>query len=152
MNTRLVRAVVTAAAVAAVLLGIPQPATAGKWVFKPSLNGGPHLWEYHHTASDYSHLSNSAPAAHHPRDVAYSVTLHNPTRWTVSYSLNDQREPLLKPGESVRWTIMGSRENPAHFAISFDNGRKLQVRYDLKSSGVFEFHDKGAGIDLYEKR
>ena len=132
------------------LFGAPQ-AMAGSWIFKPSTDGGPHLWEYHHTDSDYSHLSDTAPAKPHPRNVPYSVTFHNQTKFIIAYSLNGEKEPRIKPGESVKWTVMGSKENPAHFKISFDNGQKKEIRYKLENNTVFDFHDKGAGVDLYKR-
>jgi hypothetical protein len=139
-------------AAATVLVACAQQATAGSWVFKPSLDGGPHLWEYHHDDSDYSHLSDTSPPAPHPRNVPYSVTLYNPTRWTIAYGLNDRREPRLKPGESVRWTIMGSRENPAVFQIAFDNGLRRTVSYRLENNASFTFADTGNGLNLYKRR
>lgn len=129
-----------------------QQAMAGEWIFKPSLDGGPHLWEYHDSDSDYSHLSNTSPARPHPRNVRYSVTLYNPTRWTIAYSLNDRKEPRLKAGESVRWTIMGSKENPAVFNIAFDNGQKKLVRYRLENNSAFTFRNQGKSINLYKRK
>jgi len=152
MIARLIKAAVITTVVGGLLVVTQQQAMAGKWIFKPSLDGGPHLWEYHHDDSDYSHLSDTAPAMPHPRNVPYSVTLHNPTRRTIAYSLNDRQEPRLKPGESVKWTIMGSRENPAHFKIAFDNGQQKQIRYRLDNNTVFVFHDKGNGINLYKRK
>lgn len=152
MTTRLVKPLLIAATVGTLLLANSQQAQAGKWLFKPSLDGGPHLWEYKHDDSDYSHLSDTAPAKPQPRNVPYSITLHNPTKWTIAYSLNDQTEPRLKPGESVKWTIMGTKDNPAHFKIAFDNGQKRQVSYKLENNAQFDFHDKGAGIDLYTRK
>ncbi len=129
-----------------------QRAIAGSWLFKPSLDGGPHLWEYQHDDSDYSHLSDTAPATPHPRNVAYSITLRNPTKWTIAYALNDKTEPRLKPGESAKWTIMGSRENPARFTVRFDNGQKKNITYRLENNTDFVFEDRGAGVDLYKRR
>src|SRR5262245_7200338 len=137
MIVRLITAVVIVSGVGLMPFS-QQRALAGTWVFKPSLQGGPHLWEYRHDDSDYSHLYDTAPAKRHPRNVPYAVTLYNPTRWTIAYSLNDQQEPRLKPGESVRWTIMGSKENPAVFNIAFDNGQKKQLRYRLDNNLSFE--------------
>src|SRR5436305_1160830 len=81
------------------------------------------------------------PADPHPRDVRYTVTLYNTTNWTIGYSLNDQREPRIGPGESVRWTIMGSRENPAVFNIAFDNGARRTVQYRLQNNASFDFKE-----------
>lgn len=151
MIARVIKAAVLTTVVGGLLVVSQQQAMAGKWNFKPGFDGGPHIWEYQHDDSDYSHLSDTAPAKPHPRNVAYSVTLHNPTNFTIAYSLNDQKEPRLKAGESVKWTVMGSKENPAHFKIEFDNGQKKQISYKLDNNTPFVFHDKGAGIDLYKQ-
>src|SRR4051794_24558406 len=116
--SRLIKVALVAAVVTGLVPGTQQRAMAGSWLFKPSLDGGPHLFEYRHDDSDYSHLSNTVPPVPHPRNVAYSVTLYNPTNWHIRYSLNDQTEPQIRPGESVRWTVMGSKENPALFKIA----------------------------------
>lgn len=139
-------------AVATVLVACTQQAMAGSWIFKPGTDGGPHLWEYQHDDSDYSHLSDTAPSRPQPRNVPYSVTLQNPTSWTIAYALNDQQEVRLKPGESVRWTIKGSKDNPAVFKISFDNGQKKTIRYRLDNNSSFDFREKGNGIDLYKRK
>ena len=76
--------VVTATGVLVVLAGAHE-AKAGGWSFKPSLDGGPHLLEYHHDDSDYSHLSDAAPQIPQPRNVAYSVVLHNNTNVPIGY-------------------------------------------------------------------
>ena len=143
---------VVATAVTGLLLFTQPEAMAGSWSFKPGLDGGPHLFEYRHDDSDYSHLSETAPAKQHPRNVPYTITLHNPTKFTIAYAINDQKEPRLKPGESVKWTIMGSKENQAHFKISFDNGQMKRIGYRLENNTSFDFHDKGKGIDLYKRR
>lgn len=152
MIARLIKAVVMTAVVGGLVMVTQQQAMAGRWIFRPSTAGGPHIFEYQHDDSDYSHLSNTAPATPHPRNVPYDITLHNPTKFIIAYSLNDQKEPRLKPGESVKWTVMGSNENPAHFTIRFDNGQRKQITYVLNNYAAFDFHDKGAGIDLYKRK
>jgi hypothetical protein len=152
MIARLIKAAMTTTVVVGLLVVTQQQAMAGEWVFKPSLDGGPHLWEYHHTDNDYYHLSDTAPAKPHPRNVPYSVTLHNPTKWNISYSLNDQKATRLKPGESVKWTVMGSKENPASFKIAFDNGKNKQIEYRLENDTVLDFQDKDKGVDLYKRK
>ena len=140
------------AIICGLLLGTLQQATAGEWLFKPGLDGGPHLWEYKHDDSDYSHLSDTAPATPHPRNVPYSVTISNATQRTVIYTMNDKSEVEIKPGHTGKWTVKGSKENPAVFKVSFDNGQQKEIEHKLENNATYKFEDKAKGIDLYKKK
>jgi len=150
MIGQLIKTAIITTVLGGLLLISQQQALAGKWLFKPSLEGAPHIWEYQHSDSDYSHLSETAPAKPHPRNVAYSITLHNPTKVALSYTLNDQREPRIKAGESVKWVIMGSKENPAHFKIAFDNGDKKVIRYKLENDAKYHFRYTDKRLNLFK--
>jgi hypothetical protein len=149
MSKRFLKIVVLVAG--AVLQSSQQPVRAGQWSFSPGTDGGPHLFVYHDSESDYSHLSNESPPTPHPRNVPYTVTLFNPTSWTIGYSINGNGEPRLKAGETASWTIVGSRENPAVFNVSFDNGQGRQVGYKLENNKSFVFREENGGLNLHSE-
>ncbi|MCY2978274.1 MAG: hypothetical protein NTU79_06365 [Planctomycetota bacterium] len=148
MNARSVRLIAAAFAFCGLLEATQLKVIADGWSFTPSLDGGPHLFEYHHDESDYSHLSETAPAVPHPRDTQYSITLHNPTNVAIAYAINDQPEQRIKPGVSVKWSVMGYKDNPAQFNIRFDSRDNKQISYHLENNMPFDFYLKDDRLDL----
>lgn len=130
------------------MLLMHQQALAGDWFVSPGVSGGwPHLIVYQHDDSDYSHLSNESPPQAHPRNVPFSVVLHNPSGISISYSINNQKSHTLKSGDSVKWIILGSNENPASFNISFNSGGR-KVNKHLDNFAMYDFQGQTNNIDL----